>query len=101
MIQWEYKVVSFQDGHYTEALNAYGRDGWELVDVAPDVHVVAGRESGGWNVPMPRAFGKLEDVASKLTDAEAKESTEPEPGTIVTRLIWVLRRPLPEADSPD
>jgi Domain of unknown function (DUF4177) len=100
MTQWEYKVVSFQDGRYTEALNAYGRDGWELVDVAPDVHVVAGRE-GGWNVPMPRAFGRLEDVAAKLSEADPKESAAPEPGTIVTRLIWVLRRPLAEADSPD
>ena len=100
MIQWEYKVVSFQDGHYTEALNAYGRDGWELVDVASDVHVVAGREAG-WNVPMPRAFGKLENVAAKLTEAESKESTAPEPGTIATRFIWVLRRPLASAESPE
>jgi Domain of unknown function (DUF4177) len=100
MTQWEYKVVSFQDGRYTEALNAYGREGWELVDVAPDVHVVASREAG-WNVPMPRAFGQLGNVAAKLTETESKEPSEPEAGTIVTRLIWVLRRPLADPESPD
>jgi hypothetical protein len=100
MIQWEYKVVSFQDGRYTEGLNAYGRDGWELIDVAPDVHVVAGGDAG-WKVPMPRALGKLEDVAAKLTETESKESTAPEAGTIATRLLWVLRRPLADPASPE
>ena len=89
MDRWEYKVVSLKDGQYTEALNAYGRDGWELVDVASDVHVVAARESG-WKVPMPRALGKLEDVAAKLSDPVPGDSTEAEPGTIATTLIWVL-----------
>ena len=98
MDRWEYKVVSFKDGRYTEALNAYGRDGWELVDVASDVHVVPARESG-WKMPMPRAFGKLEDVASKLSDPAPDESTVAEAGTIATTLIWVLRRPLADAES--
>ncbi len=98
MDRWEYKVVSLKDGQYTEALNAYGRDGWELVDVASDVHVVAARESG-WKVPMPRALGKLEDVAAKLSDPVPGDSTEAEPGTIATTLIWVLRRPLAAAES--
>ena len=97
MDRWEYKVVSLKDGQYTEALNAYGREGWELVDVASDVHVVAARESG-WKVPMPRALGKLEDVAAKLSDQAPGDSTVPEPGTIATTLIWVLRRPLAAAE---
>ncbi len=98
MDRWEYKVVSLKDGQYTEALNAYGRDGWELVDVASDVHVVTGR-APGWKVPMPRAFGKLEDVA-KWAEPEPNDPA-PEVGTITTTLIWVLRRPLAAAESSE
>ena len=39
---------------------------------------------------MPRALGKLEDVAAKLSDAAPGDSTVAEPGTIATTLIWVL-----------
>jgi Domain of unknown function (DUF4177) len=98
MDRWEYKVVSLKDGRYTEALNEYGRDGWELVDVASDVHVVTGRQPG-WKVPMPRAFGKLEDVA-KWAEPEPSEPA-PEVGSIATTLIWVLRRPLVGAESSE
>ncbi len=30
MQRWEYRVVSLQKGRYTEALNEYGSEGWEL-----------------------------------------------------------------------
>jgi hypothetical protein len=96
MQRWEYKVVSLHDGHYTDTLNEYGRDGWELVGVAPDVHdVPAPAPARGGSLPMPRAFGRLEEAASKLNQIGAGDSTdEPPAGTILTTLLWVLRRPL-------
>ena len=94
MERWEYKVVSFPNGRYTETLNEYGREGWELVTVASDVRGVppVEPESG---MPMPRAFGRLEDAAAmvnKLGGTGAAAET-PEPTTFTT-LLWVLRRPL-------
>jgi hypothetical protein len=89
--RWEYKVVSLRQGHYTESLNEYGRDGWELVSVASDDRGLAPPAPGG--LPrVPRALGRLEDAAGKLSklgdrvqaSAEAPDST----------LLWVLRRPL-------
>ena len=94
MRRWEYKVISLQDGRYTEALNEYGRDGWELVGVAPDVHDTPARERGR-TVPMPGALGKLEDAASRL-GAGGDDDGQPAPGATVTTLLWVLRRPLDE-----
>jgi hypothetical protein len=90
--RWEYKVVSFADGNYTSSLNEYGRDGWELVSVAPDVGVVPSR--GERKLPMPRALEQLEGVASKWGGQGAPEG--PAPGAIVTTLLWVFRRPLDE-----
>ena len=69
MQRWEYKVVSFQKGRYTEALNEYGREGWELVSVASDVRGVAPPEptsGGSGGIPMPRSFGRLEDAAAMV-----------------------------------
>ena len=63
MQQWEYRVVSLSDGQYTSSLNDYARDGWELVNALPDVHVVPEkRETGG--LPMPGLGGKLGAAAS-------------------------------------
>lgn len=90
MQRWEYKVVSFADGSYTTLLNDYGRDGWELVSVAPDVRVVPPREER--KLPMPRALEQLEGVASKW-GAQGGDAGPP-PGAITTTLLWVLRRPL-------
>lgn len=100
MQRWEYKVVSFQKGRYTEALNEYGREGWELVDVASDVRGVVPPEptsaaSGG--LPMPRSFGRLEDAAAMVNKlgGSAAEAGAPEPEpTTSTTLLWVIRRPL-------
>lgn len=91
MQQWEYRVVSLNDGKYTSSLNDYGRDGWELVTVVPDVHAVPERSDGG-GLPMPGLGGKFGAAASKLKDLEG--SSEPAPGTITTTLLWVLRRPV-------
>jgi hypothetical protein len=95
MQRWEYRVVSLREGHYTEMLNEYGRDGWELVSVASDVHEVPAPQRGG-TIPVPRAFGRLEDAAAKLNKLGAADSPEaPAGGTSIT-LLWVLRRPLSE-----
>ncbi len=94
MQRWEYKVVSLRNGHYTEALNEYGRDGWELVDVASVVQDAPSREKSR-SLPVPRAFGKLEDAAAAWNKLEARdEPAAPEPGSTTTTLLWVLRRPL-------
>ena len=87
---WEYRVVSLSDGQYTTALNDYGRDGWELVNVVPDVHAVPERRDSG--LPVPPGLGKFGQAASKLKELEGTK--DPVPGTITTTLLWVLRRPL-------
>jgi hypothetical protein len=93
--RWEYKVVSLQ-GKYTDALNEHGKDGWELVCVAPDVHTVAGAPPApGRKLPIPGALGRLEGVASRFGDSEAGAEGPP-PGSVSTTLLWVLRRPLPD-----
>jgi hypothetical protein len=97
MQRWEYRVVSLRDGHYTETLNEYGRDGWELVSVTSDVHEVPAPERGG-TIPVPRALGRLEDAAAKLNKLGAADSTETTTGATST-LLWVLRRPLGEDEA--
>jgi hypothetical protein len=91
MQRWEYKVVSLRAGHYTETLNEYGRDGWELVSVASDVPEVPAPHPGR-TIPVPRAFGRLEDAAAKLNTLGGADSA----GTTSIALLWVLRRPLSE-----
>jgi hypothetical protein len=100
MQRWEYKVLSLADGMYTETLNAYGRAGWELVAVAPDVHEVHAprEEGGGLSVPVPRALGRIEEAGRRLTKSAAGDADEPQSG-VVTTLLWVLRRPLPDEDE--
>jgi hypothetical protein len=93
MQRWEYKVVALREGHYTESLNDYGRDGWELVSVANDTRKLAPPTAGkARSVPVPRALGRLEDAASKLSNLGTGDSDEA-PGEPST-LMWVLRRPL-------
>jgi Domain of unknown function (DUF4177) len=89
--RFEYKVVSFPNGSYTTSLNEYGRDGWELVAVAPDVRTVAATESGR-KLPMPRAIEQLEGVVAKVGGQSAEAG--PAPGSTITTLLWVLRRQL-------
>ena len=93
MQRWEYKVISLQDGRITESLNEYGREGWELVGVAPDVHDTPPARERGRSLPIPGALGKIEDAASKWGAANGEDG-EPAPGSTVTTLLWVLRRPL-------
>jgi hypothetical protein len=97
MQRWEYRVVALREGRYTETLNEYGREGWELVNVASDVRVVPPSDSpGGGTMPVPRAFGRLEDAAAKLNRLGTSESPKPPAPTTSTTLLWVLRRPLSE-----
>ncbi len=91
MQRWEYKVVALR-GRYTETLNEYGREGWELVSVASDVRPDPPPPTPGRTVPVPRAFGRLEDAAAKLN--KLGESPERTPSATPNSLIWVLRRPL-------
>ncbi len=96
MLRWEYRVVSLQDGTYTSSLNEYGQEGWELVTVTTQLSEVPAREEGR-GFPMPKAIGRLEDAAGRITKA-AGGADEPQPGTTLTTLLWVLRRPLPDDD---
>ena len=99
MLRWEYKVVSLRAGHYTEALNEYGRDGWELVSVASELRDAPAPERGGTGLPMPRAFGRLTDAAAKLNTLGGGESKESQEAGPSTTLLWVLRRPLGEIEQ--
>lgn len=92
MQQWEYRIVSLRDGHYTESLNAYGRDGWELVSVVQDAPAPE-PPAKGRKLPVPGALGKIETAAETLGKIGAQSGAE-DPGT--SSLLWVLRRPLPE-----
>ena len=72
-------------------LNDYGRDGWELVTVAPDVHAAPERRESG--LPVPPGLGKLGEAASRIGEL-GDGDRGPEPGSTTTTLLWVLRRPL-------
>jgi hypothetical protein len=90
MERWEYRVVSFRAGHYTEALNEYGRDGWELVGVTTDDAPPVREPARG--LPVPGTIGKISGAAAKLKALEGEQPAE------TTSLLWVLRRPLEDDD---
>ena len=92
--RWEYRVVSFRDGRYTEALNDYGREGWELVDVVADIRPVP-EQGEPRDLPVPLGFGKLGQAAAALNKLEGGNDAAPETAP-ASSLLWVLRRPLPE-----
>ena len=94
MQRWEYRVVSFRAGHYTEALNEYGRDGWELVSVVSE-EVAAATPERRKGLPLPGAFGRLEDAADKLNKLGVGDADE-SPAESGARLLWVFRRPSSE-----
>ena len=83
MQRFEYKVVSLEDGRYTEALNEYARDGWELQSVVPDVHEVAPPSAEKRrSLPMPGALGLAADAASTLGKLEGGSKPDySQPGT--------------------
>ncbi len=93
MQRWEYKVVALR-GRYTETLNEYGREGWELVSVTSDARPDPPAPPSGRTMPVPRAFGRLEDAAARLN--KLGDSTEAVTSAPPSNLIWVLRRPLSE-----
>ena len=84
--------MSVSDGRYTALLNEYAAEGWELQTVAHEVNVVPERREKG--LPTPPGLGKIGKVASKIGELERRGPAEPEPGTLTTRLLWVLRRPV-------
>jgi uncharacterized protein DUF4177 len=92
MERWEYKVVSLRDQKYTAALNEFGSEGWELVNViSEEIAAPSPKRSGGF--PKPRALGRIEEAADKLTKLGASDQTD-EPTDATSRLLWVFRRPL-------
>jgi hypothetical protein len=96
--RFEFRIISVPAGHYTATLNEYGAEGWDLVTVAHDVRVVPERKdgSGSGGLPVP-GLGKLGQAAEAMSRlGETESSDQPEPGTVTTTLLWVLRRPLPE-----
>lgn len=95
MQRWEYKVVSLRDEKYTAALNEFGAEGWELLSVVSEPLAAASPEKRSGGLPMPRALGRLEGAADKLTKLGASESGE-ELLAATSRLLWVFRRPLSE-----
>ena len=95
MQRWEYRVVSLRDGQYTAALNEYGQEGWELVDVVSQERTApAPASEGGGGLPMPRSFGRLEDAAATLNKLGGGDRPPAEEATAPSSLLWVLRRPL-------
>ena len=87
--------MSLPPGQYTATLNEYGADGWDLVTVAHDVRTVPERRDTGSGLPMPPGLGKLGQAAEAMSRFGETESSDlPEPGTVTTTLLWVLRRPL-------
>ena len=94
MQRWEYRVVSLRDQHYTAALNEFGREGWELVSVTSEALAATSPERGG-ALPLPRALGRLEEAAGKLTKLGAADPAADElTAGATSRLLWVFRRPL-------
>ena len=92
--RWEYRVVVLRDQQYTAALNEFGREGWELVGITSEPVTPASPERSGTTIPMPRAFGRLEEAADKLTKLGASDQVEELPADATSRLLWVFRRPL-------
>lgn len=97
MQRWEYRVVSFDSG-YTDGLNGYARDGWELHSVVPNVHELAAPPAEKKrSLPIPGALGMAADAASTLTSLGEEAKPAPVSG-IVTTFLWVLRRPVDDED---
>jgi hypothetical protein len=94
MQRWEYKVVSLRDRQYTAALNEFGAEGWELVDVVTEELEPAAPERRR-GIPMPRAIGRLEEAADKIGKIGADQSAEAA-SSATSRLLWVFRRPVVE-----
>lgn len=92
MQRWEYRVVSVPHGRYTALLNEYAAEGWELQTVAHEINVAPERQER--RLPTPPGLGTIGKVASKLGELESAGASTPEPGTVTTRLLWVLRRPV-------
>jgi len=88
---WEYRVVRWPAGQYTEFLNSYAAEGWELAHVVrDDAPPPPTAPSGG--LPVPGALGKIGAAAETIGKLGASGSAAAEPSS----LLWVLRRPRDE-----
>jgi hypothetical protein len=85
--------VVLRDRQYTAALNEFGRDGWELISVMSETVAATSPERGG-ALPLPRALGRLEEAADKLTKLGASAPADELPTAATSRLLWIFRRPL-------
>jgi hypothetical protein len=98
MQRWEYKVVSLKDQQYTASLNEFGDEGWELVNViSEDIAATSPERTAG--IPMPRALGRIEKAADKLTKLGASDPADEASAAATSRLLWVFRRPRRETDT--
>jgi len=62
--------------------------------VAHDIRTVPERRDSG-GLPMPSGLGKLGQAAEAVSKlGESNDGDAPEPGSITTTLLWVLRRRL-------
>jgi hypothetical protein len=94
--RFEFRIISVPAGQYTATLNEYGAEGWDLVTVAHDVRTIPARRESGGGLPVS-GLGKLGQAAEAMSKLGETESPDlPEPGTVTTTLLWVLRRPLPD-----
>jgi hypothetical protein len=94
MQRWEYKVVSLRDRQYTAALNEFGRDGWELINVTTEALEPTTTPERGRGIPMPRVLGRLEEAADKLNKLGGADGDAEASSDATSRLLWVFRRPL-------
>jgi hypothetical protein len=93
--RWEYWVISLRSKQYTAALNEMGGEGWELVGVVSEpVEATGPSPKPAGSIPVPRALGRLEEAADKLTRLGASEPAEDVPVGATSRLLWIFRRPL-------
>lgn len=86
MQRWEHWVVALRGKQYTAALNELGGEGWELVSVVSEAVERRVPKPGG-AIPVPRAVGRLEEAADKLSGRGASEAADDPPSSATSRLL--------------
>lgn len=85
---WEYRVVRWPAGRYTDSLNAYAAEGWELVQVVREDEPPTPSPSRP-GLPVPGTLGKIGVAAETIGKLGGTKEAAAEPSS----LLWVLRRP--------